>query len=229
VRELLGDIYFGGHRTFEEAGKRVAEDVARYDEDQIAAIAKVAFEAARKRSGGKGGSVTSVDKANVLGSSRLWRKVVEEVHSDYPDVSLRHIYVDNCAMQLVVNPRQFDVLLAPNMFGDILSDLAAVLPGSLGLLASASFNQDGFGLYEPSGGSAQDIAGQGVANPLAQILCVAMMLRFSFGLEQEAKVIEDAVDETLSDGLRTRDIYSDGCRLCNTVEMADAVLDRMRN
>ena len=168
VRELLGDIYFGEHQTLEEQGKRVAKDTARYDEEQIAAIAKIAFDAAMKRSK----KLHSVDKANVLDTSKLWREVVDEVSKSYPEVEYHHILVDNCAMQIIRNPAQFDVLLTPNMFGDILSDAAAVLPGTLGLLASSAMNREGFAMYEPSGGSAQDIAGKGIANPIAQILCV---------------------------------------------------------
>jgi 3-isopropylmalate dehydrogenase len=227
LRELLGDCYFGEHKTFHEGGKRFASDVSVYSEDQIAAIARVAFKAARSRRG----KVTSVDKANVLDSSRLWRTVVREVSKDFPDVQLEEMLVDNCAMQLVRDPSQFDVLVTTNMFGDILSDAAAVLPGSLGLLASASLNEEGFGLYEPPGGSAQDIAGTGRANPIAQILSVALMLRFSFSLEEEARAIERAVEETLKAGYRTQDIYraneSRNVSLVNCEQMTDQILSRL--
>ena len=175
-RELIGDIYFGEHRHFVKDGKRYATDVAEYNEDQIASIAHKAFQAALIRSK----KVTSVDKANVLSTSQLWREVVTEVAKDYPQVKLEHMLVDNCAMQLIARPTQFDVILTANLFGDILSDAASVIPGSLGLMPSASINQQGFAMYEPSGGSAPDIANQNVANPIAQILSAAMMLRYSF-------------------------------------------------
>jgi len=203
VRELLGDCYFGEHSTDLEEGVRVASDISRYSEDQISAVAHRAFKAAQKRRK----KLTSVDKANVLDTSKLWRTVVHEVSLVYPDVDLEDLLVDNCAMQIIKDPSRFDVILLPNMFGDILSDAAAVLPGSLGLLASASFNEKGFGLYEPPGGSAQDIAGQGIANPIAQILCVAMLLNYSFALTAEAALIEKAVEAVLKAGFRTKDIY----------------------
>ncbi|HEY9786131.1 MAG TPA: 3-isopropylmalate dehydrogenase [Candidatus Obscuribacterales bacterium] len=227
VRELLGDCYFGEHKTVrDEQGIRVATDVSIYSQDQISSTARVAFQAARLRRK----KVTSVDKANVLDTSRLWRAVVREVHQDFADVELEEMLVDNCAMQIVRNPSQFDVVLTTNMFGDILSDAAAVLPGSLGLLASASLNKEGLGLYEPPGGSAQDIAGTGTANPVAQILCVALMLRHSFGLADEAAAVERAVEETLTSGYRTRDIYltaeKDG-RLVDCEGMADAILSHL--
>ena len=178
VRELLGDCYFGEHKTFKNSeGKRVASDQSIYSEDQVRSVAHAAFKAAQKRRG----KLTSVDKANVLDTSKLWREVVHEVAEEYPKVQLEDMLVDNCAMQLIRDPSQFDVVVTTNMFGDILSDAAAVLPGSLGLLASASLNADGFGLFEPPGGSAQDIAGTGKANPIAQILSLALMLRFAFG------------------------------------------------
>jgi 3-isopropylmalate dehydrogenase len=220
IRELVGDIYFGKHTTAIENEVRKASDIAEYDENQIAAVAHIAFQAAQKRKL----KVTSVDKANVLDTSKLWRKVVHEVSSSYPQVKLEDMLVDNCAMQIIINPAQFDVLLLPNMFGDILSDEAAALPGSLGLCASASFNSSGFALYEPAGGSAPDIAGQGIANPIGQILCVAMMLKYSFDLKEEAALIESAVENTLKDGYRTKDIYIEGDKLVNTKEITDQIL-----
>jgi len=215
IRELVGDIYFGEKKRFEKDGIRHASDVASYDENQISSVAKLAFEAARKRKN----KVTSVDKANVLAIGKLWREIVLEVSKDYQDVELEHILVDNCAMQLIKNPSQFDVILAPNMFGDILSDAAAVLPGSLGVMASASMNSEGFGLFEPPGGSAQDIAGKGIANPIGQILSLAMMLRFSFGLDKQAEVIEKAAEQTIDKGIRTGDIGGKS----STGEVGDAV------
>ncbi len=223
VRELLGDIYFGEHRTETMDGSRVATDVAVYTEEQIASVAHIAFKAAmvrRKR-------VTSVDKANVLDTSKLWRTVVREVAKDYPEVELNDMLVDNCAMQLIANPSQFDVVLTANLFGDILSDAGAVLPGSLGLLPSASFNESGFGLYEPSGGSAPDIAGTGTANPVAQILSAALMLRYSFNLHAEAVSIENAAEQAVRDGYRTKDIAEDGRRAVGTSEIADAIIERI--
>lgn len=221
IRELIGDIYFGEHSTAVENGQRVARDVAEYTEEQIASVAHIAFKTAMSRSS----HVTSIDKANVLDTSKLWRSVVTEIHKQYPSVKLEHMLVDNCAMQIIKNPRQFDVVLTSNMFGDILSDAAAVLPGSLGILCSASSNADGFALYEPPGGSAQDISGQGVANPIGQILCVAMMLRHSFSLEAEANAIEAAVKAVLRSGLRTKDIAQSGEKAVSTVEMGNAVVD----
>lgn len=221
IRELIGDIYFGEKKRFEENGLRVATDVSRYDEQQIASVAVKAFEAAQKRSK----KVTSVDKANVLVTSKLWREVVHEVAKNYPEIQLEDMLVDNCAMQIIKNPRQFDVILTSNLFGDILSDAGAVLPGSLGLMASASINKDGFGMFEPPGGSAQDIAGKGVANPIGQILSLAMLLRFSFNLEQAATAIEQAVDRALVDGFRTGDIADK--KACTTIEMADAIIERV--
>ncbi len=221
IRELVGDIYFGEHKTEIRDGKRVATDVAEYTEDQIIAVARTAFEAARKRRK----KVTSVDKANVLDISKLWRVVVREVAADYDDVELTEMLVDNCAMQLVLNPSQFDVVLTSNMFGDILSDAGAVLPGSLGLLASASLNAEGFGLYEPPGGSAQDIAGKGIANPIAQILSTAMMLKFSFAMNKESDAIENAVRAALASGLRTGDIALEGEKTVSTSQMTDAIIE----
>ena len=205
VRELTGGIYFGEHSTTGGAGERRATDVMSYDEAAIRLVAKAAFEAA----GTRRRLVTSVDKANVLDCSRLWRDVVGEVAGDYRECRVEHMLVDNCAMQAISNPRRFDVLLMPNMFGDILSDELSVLSGSLGMLPSASLDSAGKGLYEPAGGSAHDIAGQGVANPTAQILSAAMMLRHSFGLEREAAAIESAVDQAMDRGLGTRDIRSE--------------------
>lgn len=226
VRELVGDVYFGEHKTETVNGKRRACDVAEYTEEQVATATHAAFKAARLRRK----KVTSVDKANVLDTSKLWRAVVTEIHREYSDVTLEHMLVDNCAMQLVKDPSQFDVVVTSNLFGDILSDEAAVLCGSLGLLCSASLNAQGFGLYEPPGGSAQDIAGKGVANPVGQILSVALLLRHSFGLEKEAAAIENAVRNTLRIGLRTKDILQAGGKnssAASTKEFADAVLKQL--
>lgn len=220
MRELTGGLYFGERKTVEEDGILTAYDSLTYNENEIRRIAKRGFDIAMKRSK----KVTSVDKANVLDSSRLWRKVVEEVAKDYPEVTLEHMLVDNCAMQLVKNPKQFDVILTENMFGDILSDEASMVTGSIGMLASASLNETKFGLYEPSGGSAPDIAGKGIANPIATILSAAMMLRFSFDLDQEADAIEAAVAKTLKDGYRTIDIMSEGKTLVGTKEIGDLLV-----
>lgn len=219
MRELTGGLYFGERSTEEKNGVLTATDSLTYTEDEIRRIAKRGFDIAMKRRK----KVTSVDKANVLDSSRLWRKVVEEVAKDYPEVTLEHMLVDNCAMQLVKNPRQFDVILTENMFGDILSDEASMVTGSIGMLASASLNETKFGMYEPSGGSAPDIAGKGTANPIATILSAAMMLRFSFDLDQEADAIENAVENVLKDGYRTIDIMSDGKVQIGTAEMGDKI------
>lgn len=221
VRELIGDIYFGEHKEFLENGRRKATDVAEYDEDQISSIAKIAFEAAEKRRK----FLTSVDKANVLATSKLWRKVVKEVSSAYPDVRYEDMLVDNCAMQLVRDPAHFDVVVTANLFGDILSDVAAVLPGSLGLTPSASLNSSGFGLYEPSGGSAPDIAGKGIANPIAQILSAAMMLRFSFAMAAEADAIDNAVGKVLKNGHRTQDISKTDKNNLSTEEITNKILE----
>ena len=223
VRELTGGIYFSGPKGIEgEGGERVGVDTMRYSVPEIERIAHVAFQAARKRDK----RVTSIDKANVLSSSVLWRQVVEGVAKEYPDVTLNHMYVDNAAMQLVRWPKQFDVLLCGNMFGDILSDEAAMLTGSLGMLPSASLAEGSFGLYEPSGGSAPDIAGQGIANPIAQILSAAMMLRYSFSLPEAADAIETAVEKVLQDGLRTGDIFQErpGEKKVNTRQMGEAII-----
>ena len=202
MRELTGGLYFGKRETKEVDGLMTAVDTLTYNEEEIRRIAKRGFDIAMKRRR----KVTSVDKANVLDSSRLWRKVVEEVARDYPEVTLEHMLVDNAAMQLVKDPKQFDVILTENMFGDILSDEASMVTGSIGMLSSASLNETKFGLYEPSGGSAPDIAGKGIANPIATILSAAMMLRYSFDLDKEADAIENAVKKVLQDGYRTIDI-----------------------
>ena len=212
MRELTGGLYFGERKTEEVNGVMTAQDSLTYN-------AKRGFDIAMKRRK----KVTSVDKANVLDSSRLWRKVVEEVSKDYPEVTVENMLVDNCAMQLVKDPKQFDVILTENMFGDILSDEASMVTGSIGMLASASLNETKFGLYEPSGGSAPDIAGKGIANPIATILSAAMMLRFSFDLDKEADAIEAAVSKVLKDGYRTIDIMSDGKTQIGTEEMGSLI------
>lgn len=219
MRELTGGLYFGKRSTEQVDGVVTAKDELVYNENEIRRIAKRGFDIAMKRRK----KVTSVDKANVLDSSRLWRKIVEEVASEYPDVVLEHMLVDNCAMQLVKDPAQFDVILTENMFGDILSDEASMVTGSIGMLASASLNETKFGLYEPSGGSAPDIAGKGIANPIATILSAAMMLRFSFDLDKEAEAVEQAVIRVLKDGYRTIDIMSDGKKQIGTKEMGDRI------
>lgn len=219
MRELTGGLYFGERKTVEENGVLKAYDSLTYDENEIRRIAIKGFETAMKRRK----NVISVDKANVLDSSRLWRKVVEEVAKDYPEVTYSHMLVDNCAMQLVKNPRQFDVVLTENMFGDILSDEASEITGSIGMLSSASLSATKLGLYEPSHGSAPDIAGQNKANPIATILSAAMMLRYSFDLDAEADAIEAAVADVLAKGYRTIDIMSDGQTLCTCSEMGDVI------
>ena len=226
MRELTGGLYFGARSTEEVDGQMVAKDSLTYSENEIRRIAIKGFEIARKRRG----KVTSVDKANVLDSSRLWRKVVEEVAKDYEDVTYEHMLVDNCAMQLVKDPKQFDVILTENMFGDILSDEASMVTGSIGMLSSASLNETKFGLYEPSGGSAPDIAGQGIANPIATILSAAMMLRYTFDLDKEADAIENAVSQVLKDGFRTIDIMPrDGSLVekVGTAKMGDLICERI--
>ena len=226
VRELTGGIYFTQPKGIEGEGRnRIGIDTLHYSVPEIERIAHVAFLAARSRSK----RVCSVDKANVLSSSVLWREIVTGIGSEYPDVELSHMYVDNAAMQLVRWPKQFDVILCENMFGDILSDEAAMLTGSLGMLPSSSLAEGTFGMYEPSGGSAPDIAGQGIANPIAQILSAAMMLRYSFGMVEAADVIDNAVAKVLDQGYRTRDIYQqkDSEKLVNTKEMGDAIVRRI--
>lgn len=219
VRELTGGIYFGKRgRTDDEA-----YDTMSYTKGEVERIAVKAFEIAMKRNG----RLTSVDKANILETSRLWRATVDEVAKAYPDVTVNHLYVDNAAMQLVRNPKQFDVILTENMFGDILSDEASMITGSIGMLPSASLRSDSFGMYEPIHGSAPDIAGQDKANPLATILSVAMMLRYSFDLKAEADALEMAVDRTLDQGWRTADIFTEGMRLCGTQAMGQAVVDNL--
>lgn len=219
MRELTGGLYFGERKTEEVDGVMTAVDTLKYDENEIRRIAVKAFEVAMKRSK----KVTSVDKANVLDSSRLWRKVVTEVSEDYPEVELEHMLVDNCAMQLVKDPAQFDVMVTENMFGDILSDEASMITGSIGMLASASMNETKFGLYEPSGGSAPDIAGQNKANPIATILSAAMMLRYSFDMSEEADAVENAVNKVLDDGYRTGDIMSEGMKKVSCSEMGSLI------
>ena len=222
VRELTGDIYFGeprGIRTLEN-GEREGYNTMKYSESEIRRIAKIAFEAAQKR----GKKLCSVDKANVLETTELWKEIFNEVAKDYPDVQLSHMYVDNAAMQLVRAPKQFDVIATGNIFGDILSDQASMLTGSIGMLPSASLNESGKGLYEPSHGSAPDIAGQNKANPLATILSLAMLVRYSLNDEARAKQIENAVQKVLEQGLRTADIFEDGCTQVSCSEMGDAVL-----
>ncbi|MCQ2080060.1 MAG: 3-isopropylmalate dehydrogenase [Lachnospiraceae bacterium] len=223
MRELTGGLYFGERHTSMVDGVKTAVDTLSYNENEIRRIAIKAFDIARKRNN----KVISVDKANVLDSSRLWREVVNEVAKNYPDVTLEHMLVDNCAMQLVKNPAQFDVVLTENMFGDILSDEASMITGSIGMLSSASLNDTKFGLYEPSHGSAPDIAGQGIANPIATILSAAMMLRYSFDLDEEANSIEKAVKTVLDEGYRTVDIYSEGTEKVNCSKMGDLIAERI--
>ncbi len=223
MRELTGGLYFGERKTVEENGELKAIDTLTYSESEIRRIAIKGFDIARKRRK----KVTSVDKANVLDSSRLWRKVVNEVASDYPDVEVEHMLVDNCAMQLVKDPAQFDVILTENMFGDILSDEASMVTGSIGMLSSASLNDTKFGLYEPSHGSAPDIAGQDIANPIATVLSAAMMLRYTFDLDKEAEEIEAAVKQVLKDGYRTGDIYSEGTTKVGCTQMGNLICERI--
>ena len=221
IRELVGDIYFGEPRGIEvRNGERVGFNTMIYSESEIRRIAHVAFQSARKRNK----KVCSVDKMNVLESTQLWRDVVTEVGKEYPDVELSHMLVDNAAMQLIRNPKQFDVMVTGNIFGDILSDAASMLTGSIGMLPSASLDENGKGLYEPIHGSAPDIAGKNLANPLAQILSVAMMLRFSLGEEAMADRVEAAVKKVLAQGYRTGDIFTEGGKRVGTVEMGDAVI-----
>jgi 3-isopropylmalate dehydrogenase len=226
IRELTGDIYFGepkGRRG--EGEEETGFDSMFYSRREVKRIAHLAFQAAQKRNN----KVTSVDKANVLATSQLWRQVVEEVASEYPDVALEHLYVDNAAMQLVRDPNQFDVLLCPNLFGDILSDICAMITGSMGLLPSASLNSDGFGMYEPAGGSAPDIAGKGIANPIAQILSAALMLRYSLNESAAAQAIEDAVASALDNGVLTADLLPANQRhqAKNTTEVGDYICQQI--
>ncbi len=223
VRELTGDVYYGEPRgVFEENGERVGINTMRYTEGEIRRVVRKAFEIARKRRK----KLTSVDKSNVLEVSGLWKEVVEEVHKDFSDVELEHLYVDNCAMQLVRRPSSFDVIVTGNIFGDILSDEAGVVVGSLGMLPSASVG-DRYALYEPVHGSAPDIAGQGIANPIATILSGAMMLKYSFGMDSASELIEKAVDKTLEEGYRTPDIYSEGCKKVGTEEMTGRIIENI--
>ncbi|MEP7099352.1 MAG: 3-isopropylmalate dehydrogenase [Burkholderiales bacterium] len=225
IRELTSDIYFGEPRGISvESGRRVGRNTMVYTEDEVARIAHAGFRSARARRG----RLCSVDKANVLEAMELWRTVVEEVSKDYPDVELTHLYVDAAAMAIVRNPRQFDVIVTGNLFGDILSDEASMLTGSIGMLPSASINAQGKGLFEPVHGCAPDIAGKNVANPLASVLSVAMMLRQGFGREADAARVEAAVHDVLAQGARTADILEPGTRLLGTAEMGDAVVDAMR-
>ena len=224
VRELTGGIYFGERGQCDDNGVPAAYDTEKYNENEVRRIAKIGFEAAMKSKK----KVTSVDKANILESSRLWRRIIEEVHKDYPEVEVNHLYIDNATMQMVRDPRQFDVIITSNMFGDILSDEASMVTGSIGMLPSASLGENSFGMYEPIHGSAPDIAGKGIANPLATILSGAMMLRYTFNLETEAKAIEDAVLAVLEDGYRTGDIMSEGMKLVGTEDMTNAVLAKLK-
>ncbi len=223
MRELTGGLYFGARKTEKVDGVVTATDTLTYSEKEIRRIAVRAFDIAMKRRK----KVTSVDKANVLDSSRLWRKIVNEVSADYPEVTVEHMLVDNCAMQLVKDPAQFDVVLTENMFGDILSDEASMVTGSIGMLASASLNETKFGLYEPSGGSAPDIAGLNVANPIATILSAAMMLRYSFDMDKEADAVENAVNKVLDENYRTGDIMSEGMKKVSCSEMGSLIADRI--
>lgn len=223
MRELTGGLYFGERRTYVEDGIEKAVDTLTYGEDEIRRIALRGFDIAMKRRK----KVTSVDKANVLDSSRLWRKIVNEVAKDYPEVEYEHMLVDNAAMQLVRDPKQFDVILTENMFGDILSDEASMVTGSIGMLSSASLREDTFGLYEPSHGSAPDIAGKGIANPIATILSASMLLRYSLNLDEAADDIDAAVKKVLADGYRTVDIMSEGMSQVGTVEMGDLICERI--
>ena len=223
VRELIGGVYFGEHRTEEANGEQKATDIMAYSEHEIKRVARVAFETARKRRK----RVTSIDKANVLDTSRLWRKTVTEVAKDYPDVELRHMYVDNAAMQLVRDPSQFDVIVTENLFGDILSDEASQITGSIGMIPSSSMGDGTNGLYEPIHGSAPDIAGQDKANPIGTILAAAMMLRYSFDMAAEADAIERAVDKTLRSGFRCGDIMQENCQLVGCKAMGAEIRSRI--
>lgn len=223
VRELIGGVYFGEHSTAEVDGEQKATDIMAYSEHEVRRVARVAFEMARKRQK----RVTSIDKANVLDTSRLWRRVVTEVAAEYPDVELLHMYVDNAAMQMVRDPSQFDVVVTENLFGDILSDEASQITGSIGMIPSSSMGEGTCGLYEPIHGSAPDIAGQNKANPIGTILAAAMMLRYSFDMAEEADAIESAVDQTLKAGFRCGDIMNDGCTLLGCKEMGAEIRKRI--
>ena len=223
VRELIGGVYFGEHTLYEKNGEPAAQDIMPYTEHEIRRIAHVAFQTARKRRK----IVTSVDKANVLATSRLWRKTVSAVAEEYPDVELRHMYVDNASMQMIRDPSQFDVIVTENLFGDILSDEASQITGSVGMIPSSSMGDGTRGLYEPIHGSAPDIAGRNIANPLGTILSGALLLRHSLGLEQEAAAIEKAVSQVLDEGYRTGDIFSEGCTKVGCTEMGDLVAARV--
>ena len=223
VRELTGGLYFGERNTKEVDGVVTAVDTLKYDENEIRRIAIKAFEIAMKRNK----HIISVDKANVLDTSRLWRKIVAEVSKDYPEVKVEDMLVDNCAMQLVKDPAQFDVVLTENMFGDILSDEASMITGSIGMLSSASLGAGKLGLYEPSHGAAPDIAGQDKANPIATILSAAMMLRYSFDLDKEADAVEAAVKSVIAEGYRTVDIMADGMKQVSTTQMGDLIAERV--
>ena len=225
VRELTGDIYFGEPRGIQtkENGEREGINTMRYSESEIDRIAEIAFQAAHKRSK----KLCSVDKANVLETTELWREIVTHKSEKYPDVTLTHMYVDNAAMQLVRDPKQFDVIVTGNIFGDILSDQASMLTGSIGMLPSASLDQDNKGMYEPSHGSAPDIAGQDVANPIATILSLAMMFKYTFADEKKSQAIENAVRQVLKDGLRTKDIFSEGTKMIGCDAMGDAIIERL--
>ena len=225
VRELTGDIYFGEPRGIQtkENGEREGINTMRYSESEIDRIAEIAFQAAQKRSK----NLCSVDKANVLETTELWREIVTHKSEKYPDVTLTHMYVDNAAMQLVRDPKQFDVIVTGNIFGDILSDQASMLTGSIGMLPSASLDQNNKGMYEPSHGSAPDIAGQDVANPIATILSLAMMFKYTFADEKKSQAIENAVRQVLKDGLRTKDIFSEGTKMIGCNAMGDAIIERL--
>lgn len=225
VRELTGGIYFGVHSTAEENGQRVATDVMSYSEAEIERIVRVGFETARKRKG----NLVSVDKSNVLDCSRLWTEVAHRIAADYPDVTLRDMLVDNAAMQIVRNPAQFDVIVTENMFGDILSDEASMITGSIGLIPSASLGSTSCGMYEPIHGSAPDIAGQNAANPIGTILSTAMMMKYSFDMPEESAAVEAAVNKALDDGCRTRDIMSENCRCLTCTEMGDVIVSNVKN
>lgn len=223
VRELTGGVYFGKHTTFEENGAMVADDDMRYHDYEMERIIRVAFDMAKKRSG----KVSSVDKANVLDTSRLWRKIAHSISEENPDVQYNDVLVDNCAMQLVRDPSQFDVIVTENLFGDILSDEASMITGSLGMIPSASLGEGSFGMYEPIHGSAPDIAGQNIANPIATILSASMMLRYSFDMGKEADAIDDAVNKVLAEGYRTGDIMSEGMKKVSCSEIGSLIADRI--